>query len=333
MRREVWILAASLFAASPAFAQADPDQPATPTTGGDDANGAGSGAPSTAAPAAMAAGTLGGAPIIDRPLTLNAGKVGAYADLDILRTSVETVTVVNGTATTTSASNTGLGLHLGAGYGVNNDLTVGLEYAFSLANDFEIKGPLSLYGSYSLFHKDKLTVGVSGVLIFDFDGESVDTMGNVSSTVDVSLSLGAGVRYAITPSIAIYTGNGQEYGPSGDAGLVAPGILGSQLLLGFNNGAPIVFSVPVGVAWQATPQVYAFAQTELFDVVHVSETVGNTTVSNTASNFLFADYIPLEIGGFYTVNHNLDLGAALNFGDLENGVDALAFTLAARYYN
>jgi hypothetical protein len=332
MRREVWIVVASLFAASPAFAQADPDQPATPSTGGDDANG--SGAPSTAAPGATAAvGALGGTPIIDRPLTLNAGKIGAYADLDILRTTVDTVTVVNGTPMTTTASNTALGLHLGAGYGVNNDLTVGLEYAFSLANDFEIKGPLSLYGSYSLFHKDKLTVGVSGVLIFDFDGESVDSMGNVSSTVDVSLSLGAGVRYANTPSIALYTGNGQEYGPSGDVGLVAPGILGSQLLLGFNNGAPIVFSVPIGVAWQATPQIYAFAQTELFDVVHVSVTEGTTTVSNTSSNFLFADYIPLEIGGFYTVNHNLDVGAALNFGDLKNGVDALAFSLAARYYN
>jgi hypothetical protein len=333
MRREAWILVASLFAAGNAFAQADPDQPLPAANGGDDANG--SGASSMAAPGAgtAAAMGLGGTPIIDRPLTLNAGKIGAYADLDILRTSVTTVTVVNGVAQSTSESNTGLGLHLGAGYGVNNDLTVGLEYAFSLANDFEIKGPLSLYGSYSVFHKDKLTVGVSAALIFDFDGESVDSMGNVSSTVDVSLSLGAGARYAITPSIAIYTGNGNDYGSTGDIGLVAPGILGSQLLLGFNNGAPIVFTLPVGVAWQATPQVYAFAQTEIFDVVHVSETVGNTTASATNSNFLFANYIPLEIGGFYTVNHNLDIGAALNFGDLENGVDALAFTIAARYYN
>jgi hypothetical protein len=329
MRREVWIVAVSLFAASPAFAQADPDQPATPSTGGDDANGPGSGAPSTAA-TSVAAGTLGGTPIIDRPLTLNAGKIGAYADLGIVRISSS----VDVMGMTESSSNTNLGLHLGAGYGINNDLTVGLEYAFSLANDFEIKGPLSLYGSYSVFHKDKLTIGLSAALIFDFDAETVDSMGNVSDTVDVSLSLGAGARYAVTPSIAIYTGNGQGYGATGDVGLVAPGILGSQLLLGFNSGAPIVFALPVGVGWQATPQIYAFAQTEIFDVVHVSgPTVMGVSTSVTNSDFLFANFIPLEIGGFYTVNHNLDVGAALNFGDLENGVDALAFTLSARYYN
>jgi opacity protein-like surface antigen len=320
-------VAACLFAASPAFAQADPDQPATPSPGGgDDANGTGSGAPSTAAPGATAAGgQVGGAPIIDRPLTLNASKIGAYADLDILRESAG------------NTSNTSLGLHLGAGYGVSDALTVGLEYQFSLANDFEIKGPLSLYGSYSIFRNDKLTVGLSAALIFDFDAVTFNSDGTTSDSVDVALSLGAGARYKLTPSIALYTGNANDFGATSDVGLVAPSILGSQLLLGFNNGAPVVFQLPIGVAWQATPQVYAFAQTEIFDVVHESITettmAGTVSVSNTSSNFLFANYIPLEVGGFYTVNKNLDIGAALNFGDLENGVDALAFTIAARYYN
>ncbi len=69
-------------------------------------------------------------------------------------------------------------------------------------------------------------------------------------------------------------------------------------------------------------------------MVHVSVTEGTTTVSNTSSNFLFADYIPLEIGAFYTVVNTTSIsGADLDFGDLKNGVDALAFTLAARYYN
>jgi hypothetical protein len=305
--RQVWILAASLFAASPAFAQADPDQPATPSPGGgDDANG--SGAPSTAAPGAMAAGTLGGAPIIDRPLTLNAGKVGIYGDLDIDHVSVS-VTV--GTMTE-SSSNTGLLLHFGGGYGINNDLTVGAEYAFSLANPTSGDGPISLYGSYSLYNKDKLSIGMTGTLVFDI-ASTTDAMTMMSSTsVDVALEIGAAVRYKLTPSLALFTGSP-----------IAPGILGNQLSIGFNNSGPIELAIPIGIAWQATPQIYAWADTELI----------NIGISNSSTTLLFKDYIPLELGAFYTVGKNLDVGADLDFGDLKNGVDVLVFGIAARYYN
>lgn len=309
--RRVLIAAFGLaLAASPAFAQVDPDEapPPPPTNSGGDASG--SGAPGATAPSAKA---LGGTPIIDRALTLPIGKFGVYGDLDFLRISVtEAGPPVNGMPTTVTASSNSLGLHLGAGYGVNDQLTVGLEYAFALA-DFEIKGPLSLYGSYSLFQAGKLTIGVTGALVFNFDATTLDTTTNMpSSTVDVALSLGAAVRYALTPQIALYTGNP-----------IAPGILGSQLALGFNNHGAIALDIPIGAAWQATPQVYAFAQTELV----------NIGISNSSTTFLFADFLPLEIGGFYTYSKNLDLGATLDFGDLEHGVNALAFGVAARYYN
>jgi opacity protein-like surface antigen len=309
--RRVLIAAAGLaLAASPAFAQVDPDDtppPATSTPGGD--AGTGSAAPGATASAAIG---LGGTPIISRSLTLPGGRVGIYGDLDFVRTSKASVTIVNGMPQTTTTSANALGIHLGGGYGINDQLTVGAEYAFSLA-DFELRGPLALYGSYGIYSKGKLTIGVTGALGFDFTATTTDPMTMMtSSTVNVALALGAAVRYAITPQIALYTGNP-----------IAPGILGSQLELAFNNSAPITLNIPIGAAFQATPQLYAFAQTELV----------NIGLAHSGTTFLFADFLPLEIGGFYTVNKNLDLGATFNFGDLEHGVNALNLDVAARYYD
>src|SRR6185312_1338016 len=116
--RRVLIAAAGLaLAASPAFAQVDPDDtppPATSTPGGD--AGTGSAAPGATASAAIG---LGGTPIISRSLTLPSGKFGVYGDLDFLRISKTTTTVTGtGMTQTTTASTNSLGIHLGGGYGI-----------------------------------------------------------------------------------------------------------------------------------------------------------------------------------------------------------------------
>jgi len=304
MKREtVWILGAGLLlAASPVFAQGDPDASAPPP----DPNAAPAAAP---APAVAAATSGGGSPIIDRPLTLAASKFGVYGDLDILHISISETVM----GTTVSESNTSLGLHAGFGYGLNDKLTIGAEYALTLVNDFEAKGPLALYGSYSLYHQGKLTIAGSADLTFDFNGETVDSMGMESSTVDVALHAGLGVRYSLTPTIALFTGNP-----------IAPGILGQHLSIGFNSGAPITFDIPVGVALQATPQIYAWLSTDLIDI----------GISNSNTDLLFKDFIPLTIGAYYTASQNLDVGAYLTLPDLENEqFDLLEFGVAARYYN
>jgi hypothetical protein len=243
--------------------------------------------------------------IIDRPLTMPKGKVGLYGDLDILRVS----TTVAGM----TASSTAEGLHLGFGYGVDDKLEVGAEYAFTL-HDFEIKGPLTLYGSYALFHKDKLTIGASADLRIDFNGVgSVDTTtGAVSSSTNLALEAGLGIRYKVAEKIAVFTGSP-----------IAPGPLGQHLHIGLNNSGPISFDIPVGLALQATPQLYAWVQT---NIAHIK-------FANDSNAFLFADVIPLQIGALFAASHQLDVGAFLNLPDLENAqFDILQFGIMGRYY-
>jgi len=294
-RVKILVGATLLCAASIASAQDAPDPAAPPPDG--------------TAPAATATASGGGAmwgdEIIQRPLTMPKSKVGIYGDLDVARFSA--------TVGTVTSSATSEGLHLGFGYGVDDKLTIGAEYAFSL-HDFEIKGPLTLYGSYSLYHQGKLTIGASADLLIDFNGfGSVDPMtGAMSSSTDLSLQAGLGVRYMLADKIAVYTGTP-----------IAPGPLGQHLSIGLNNSGPVTFDIPVGLALQATPQVYAYLQTE----------VGRIGISNSSNAFLFADFIPLDLGVYYTASHQLDVGAFLDLPDLKNSkFDVLVFGIAARYY-
>ncbi|MEO6775515.1 MAG: outer membrane beta-barrel protein [Kofleriaceae bacterium] len=298
---KILIGATLLCAASIASAQDAPDPAAPPPDGTAD----GTTPPTTTTTTAPAGGAMWGDEIISRPLTMPKSKVGVYGDLDIARFSVTVGTVTD--------SSTSEGLHLGFGYGVDDKLTVGAEYAFAL-HDFEIKGPLTLYGSYSLYHAGKLTIGGSADLLIDFNGAgSVNVMtGAVSSSTDLALQAGLGVRYMLTDKVAVYTGSP-----------IAPGPLGQHLSIGLNNSGPITFDIPVGVALQATPQVYAYLQTD----------VARLGISNSSNAFLFADFIPLDLGVYYTASKALDVGAFLNLPDLKNAkFDVLEFGIAARYY-
>jgi hypothetical protein len=293
-RVKILVGATLLCLSSLASAQDAPDPAAPPPDG-------------TTPPATTATASGGpvmwGDAIINRPLTMPKSKVGIYGDLDILRFSV--------TVGTMTSSTTAEGLHVGFGYGVDDKLTIGAEYAFSL-HDFEIKGPLTLYGAYSLYHQGKLTIGGSADLLIDFNGTSVGAMGAVSSSTDLTLQAGLGVRYMLTDKVAVYTGNP-----------IAPGPLGQHLSIGLNNSGPISLDIPVGLALQATPQVYAFLQT---NVAHFG-------FSNDSNAFLFADFIPLDIGVYYAASHQLDVGAFLNLPDLKNAkFDILEFGIGARYY-
>ncbi|MEP6859325.1 MAG: hypothetical protein ABJE66_01820 [Deltaproteobacteria bacterium] len=295
-RVKILVGASLLCFASIASAQDAPDPAAPPPDG-------------TTPPAATATASGGGAmwgdAIINRPLTMPKSKVGIYGDLDVLRFSV--------TVGTATSSSTAEGLHLGFGYGVDDKLTIGAEYAFSL-HDFEIKGPLTLYGSYALYQQGKLTIGGSADLLIDFNGlGAFDPMTMTqSSSTNLTLQAGLGVRYMLTDKVAVYTGNP-----------IAPGPLGQHLSIGLNNSGPITLDVPVGLALQATPQVYAFLQTD----------VARFGFSNSSNAFIFADFIPLDLGVYYAASHQLDVGAFLNLPDLKNAkFDVLEFGIAARYY-
>lgn len=287
-----------LFIGGNAFAQAE--DPAAPPP---DPNAT----PAVVAPAGGAMGWSDA--VIDRPLTMPKGKVGIYGDLDLLR--ISTSVTVGGMTTTASA--TAEGLHAGFGYGVDDKLEIGAEYSFSL-HDFEIKGPLTLYGAYSLYHQGKLTIGGSADLVVDFNGQgAVDPMtGAVSSSTNLALEAGLGVRYMLTDKIAVFTGSP-----------IAPGPLGQHLHIGLNNSGPVSIDLPVGLALQATPQLYAYLET---NIAHIK-------LANTSNAIIFADVIPLTVGALFAASHNLDVGAFLDLPDLKNSqFDVLVLGVQARYY-
>jgi hypothetical protein len=253
--------------------------------------------------------------VIERPLTLPAAKLALYGTLDIAHLKF---TVPGGASTSVTSE----ALDLGVGYGVNDKLTVGGQYAFSI-HDFEIKGPLTLFGAYSLLSKDKLTIGASANLTINFRGGS-DATGN--STTTETLQAGLGVRYQVAPKVAIYSG-GKPFPLGGGVANEMPmagNVLGQHLSIGLNSKAPISFDVPVGVGIQASPQAFLWVNTS---IAHLG-------LSNDKNAFLFADFIPLNVGLNYAVDKHLDVNAFLTLPDLKEAKFDLLFAgVGVRYYN
>ena len=257
--------------------------------------------------------------MISRPLTLPAKKIAVYGTLDLARLSFKD-------AMGNSSSSTSELLDLGFGYGVNDQLTVGAGYAFAL-HTFEIKGPLTLFGAYSLYAKDKLTIGASANLTINFQG-GADVMGNSITTE--TLQAGLGVRYQVAPKVAIFTGGTPIPGAGALGGGIpseipmAGSVLGQHLSIGLNSNAPISFDIPVGVGLQASPEAF----------VWVNTSVAHLGLSNDNNAFLFADYIPLNIGLNYAVDKHLNIDAFLTLPDLkEKQFDLLFAGVGVRYYN
>jgi len=243
--------------------------------------------------------------IIDRPLVLMKGKLGAHVDLLIAHASI---TILGMTSSSTSEA-----LVLGAGYGVTDKITAGASYGFTL-NEFEIKGPLTVYGDMSLTDNGKLAVAASADLTADLGGQTVDSMGVASSSTELSIHAGLAVRYKLAPKMAVYTGNPYTPGPSGQ-----------HLNLGLSDGMAKTFSIPVGFAFQATPQLYAFAGTNIATILLSDPGMGSRVVS-------YGDTIPFNVGGFFNINKNIDAGASFQT-DFKGVGDFYVITVGARYYN
>lgn len=304
MRREtVWILAAALAATAPAFAQGDPDAPPPPNTNaGEDANGGGSGALGvTSSTAPSGAWT---SEINARPLVLDPGKLEVHGDVPIFAISAAGS---DGMSTTDTFE----ALGVGATYGVAPKIEAGLDYTFPLNPNGSISGVLGLRAAYAALHTDKMDLAISAALDFDFRGDT-----------EVALELGGWFRYRLTPTVSLFTGNpGLPY-QLGFLGALG-NISSNQLVLGFNNSQALALALPVGVGLQATHQIYAFAALNIADIYFAN---GPKTV-----DFLFADFIPIELGAFYSMSSQLDLGITFS-DDLEHAGDFFAFTLGARYF-
>ena len=312
------LFAATAIAAVPLTAFADDpvaDPPADPNGGGGDGAAV---PPVEGGGPAVAAGWSKS--VIDRPLTVLKGKLGASADILIAHTSV---TILGMTSSSTNEA-----LSIGAGYGITDKLEVGGAYAFTL-NEFEIKGVLTAYGAFQLMHSDKLDIAASADISLNLNqADPASTTGETK--VGATVHLGAAVRYKITPKMAVFTGLPWAPGPYGlgsslyDLGLPrAP-----QLAIGLSDGADQkIFSLPVGFGMQVTPELFAYLNTNLFNLLLSKPPAMGDRFSS------IADATPLTLGAFYAVNKNIDAAVSFGFPDLQNAGDLYVISVGARYFN
>lgn len=306
-RLKLAIIAGGALYAAPVLA----DDQAEPAAGGTteaapDPNAAGGGAGagmSTTADTGGAGSLTWSRSAIDRPYVVNKGKIGAELDYSILKFSF-----VNPLDPTMSATITGDGLGISAGYGITEKITAGLSYGFTPGligdADSEIKGNLGLYGMYQIMHDAKLDVTATAGVGF----------GLANDPVTKGLAAGLGARYTLAPKMAVYTG-----GPYG------PGLVGNHLQISLDSDGPITFGLPLGFMYQATPELN----------VHLDTQLATIAISNAGDSAFFgADYIPLGLGGLFSVTPNIDVQASFTLPDVkEVGFDLYVFSLGARYYN
>lgn len=292
MSKNLFVAAALIAApATSAFAQDADQSEEEGATGGAEGEAT---APTTDDSAGSVSATAEGghaSSIVDRSLTLGASKLAFQADVGIAHASL------------LGASATSEGLLIGAGYGVNEKLTVGGTYGFTL-NEFEIKGPLTLYGAYNITDNGKLSV--AGSVDIEVDPSGADTA--------FAIDAGLAVRYKLAPKFAIYTGNPYTPGPSGQ-----------HLHIGLSGDESKTFAIPVGVAFQATPQLYLHVDTTVATISLSDPGMGSRVVS-------YGDVVPFGVGAWFNVNKNLDVGASFASLDLPHAGDFWTILIGGRYF-
>lgn len=314
MQQLKYALAGLLFL-SPAIAFAD-DPPAT-TEGSTeagasaDASAGGAGASASAevgttgGEATAAAGaTVVGEGMINESYLAAKSKLVLFGGFDFVNLSIS-----DGMGNSASAN--GEFLRLGAGYGVTDKITAGAVYAPPIAGDLSTdrvgKGPLALYGEFELVHNDKLNVAASADFTYDLCG-SADQDGCVGTK---AIHAGLGARYLVAPKVAIFTG-----------APIGPGPVGQHLSISLEDKGPINFDVPIGVGLQATPQIFAYLETNLLTFRISNKPDGVDSVSVLGSDIEKGGIgIPLQLGGFFSVSPQLDVGAHLAFVDLGHAGD------------
>jgi hypothetical protein len=92
-----------------------------------------------------------------------------------------------------------------------------------------------------------------------------------------------------------------------------------QVAIGLNNAGSTAIEVPIGIGVQPISKLYAFAS---FNIAHIR-------IANTQSAYLFGDFIPIVLGGFYSLA-KADIGFVFS-DDLKQGTDYLRFDAMLRY--
>jgi hypothetical protein len=290
----------SLLSAGVAVAQDAPaeGEPAAAAEGA--ATEAGAAAEGAAADATAAAGDAAMMPmggrysrsVIDRPLTLPKGLISAGLDL---------------TNSTKAFFDPAL-IGIVVGYGVSDDLEINpIQYSFSSKDA----------------GKGALTAGAGYKLIRGGAGGKLEVIGRAAFVYDLGfkslgLALGAQAQYNITPKLAVYTPGGQLR-----QGIIAPEITFMGVTAKGKNATSL--AIPVGIGFQATPELWVQADT----------TLANIKIANSTTTVIGSDTTPLAITATYNVMPALDVnaGISLDATPAAGGVgDTLSVLVGARYY-
>ena len=264
-------------------------------------------APGPTAPAAAALA------IDERPLTLPKRKIDLHGGLPIIllpsRDNMGNVT-----------SSAVVGLTAGATYGIDDKTEIGGDYTIPLS-PASLNGLFAIHVAHSVIHDAKMDLALAGALEVQ-PIDKLDAMGNVTTTTMLALELGAWFRYHIKPKLSVFTGlpalphRGISLSQQG----VALPPLGYQLNLGLNNGGPIVLELPIGASYQAAPNIYLYAATNLAQI----------KIANFPNQFLFKDFVPIGLGGYYAMP-KLDVGVEFA-DDLKIAANYLSITFIGRYF-
>jgi hypothetical protein len=294
------LLVACLVVGTPALALAQPDpndgSEAAPDDGsaapggGEGGGEAGGAVDASGVPTTVTVGATTALPWtmeqIDRPLTLPKGLIRVQGDLAIAKTTTVTVDAMGNP---TTSSGTVEALRLSGGYGVSDVLEVGASYSLAL-HPFEAKGNLGLNALYGIKEEQKLRIAATAALGLNLDGNKF------------GFGLGAAVQFHLNNKMMVFTP-------------------GNQLVFGFDP-TKIILSLPVGFAYQATPNVFVAAQTDLADF----------GLKPSGSQFIFADLTPLSVSGFYSPSNKMDFGVTISSIDVPHIGDFFAILLTARIF-
>jgi hypothetical protein len=208
-----------------------------------------------------------------------------------------------------SGGSVGLGLEVGGTYGVADKLELGGDYALSL-KAFDATGTLTVRGAYLAKTSASWDLAVAAALIAD-----------LNSGGETSVNVGGWFRYHLGPRASLFTGTpGIPPLVAGAVGLPRPPSP-YQLTFGVNNGNRVAINLPIGLGYQASPQVYVYAST----------TLAYLLFDATEQRLLFVDFIPIAAGLYYSTSPALDLGVQVA-DDLRNAGDSYAVLLTARYF-
>jgi hypothetical protein len=253
------------------------------------------------APSAPTGGSAWPTAISDRPYGLNQGMLEVHSELPVSGEGGQTYAL----------------LGIGASYGLSDAIELGGDYAFQVSPSTDAAGLFAGHIRIRLLHNEKVSASVGGSLFYS------------SSLSRDGITLGAGglsLRYRLNKQLSIFT----DSNLCGGCVNVAGPVMGQVLVFHYSNSGTTgsssqtvsVATLPVGVGFQASPQLYVSAATVV---------AGFVLSPTTDSALAFRDIIPIIASAWISVSPKLDIGASLT-DDLKDAGNSYFIELGAKMF-